>query len=197
VKITWVSPAGAGLDLALACRTAGHQIVVYGATSALPAVPKEGLAQACRVADLVVVDGPHPAERTPSSWRPSQDSLFFDELRRHHRVTALGPTPTIDLLVADARYLRKMCRRFGVPYGAAEGEPWSSGGWYRSKEIVPPGAFLEPWAPLFRSIGFRGWFQVDGVLTEDGPVVTGASADWPAETIPVDRTAEFLQHLAA
>jgi len=124
--------------------------------------------------------------------------LFFDELRRHHRVTALGPTPTIDLLVADARYLRKMCRRFDVPYdAAAEGDPWSSGGWYRSREVVPPGPLLEPWTPLFRSIGFRGFFRLAGVMTPTGPVVTGASADWPADAVPLDRTAEFLQHLAA
>lgn len=209
MKVVWVSPSGAGLDLARGCRTAGHQIVAYlpsparteaptEASTDLPEVPKSGLAQACRVADLVVVDGPHPAEKTATSWRPSVDSLFFDELRRHHRVTALGPTPTIDLLVSDPRYLRKMCRRLDVPYAtAADGEPWGVGAWFKAKEVVPPGPLLAPWVPLFKSVGFRGWFALIGVVTSDGPVVTGASADWPIEAVPNDRTAEFLQHLAA
>ena len=164
----------------------------------VPEVPQPGLAQACRVADLVVVDGPHPAEKTPSSYRPSKDSLFFDELRRHHKVTALGPTPTIDLLVADRRYLRKMCRRFDVPFNTgAEGDPWLSGAWFQLNNVIPPGPYLAPWVPLFKSIGFKGWFALTGYLTPDGPVVTGASADWPADTVPTERTAEFLQKLAA
>ncbi len=198
MKVVWISPAGAGADLVTSIRTAGHQVVSYGQPVGVPEVPQSGLAQACWVADLVVVDGPHPAQRTVSSWRPSTDSLFFDELRRHHKVTALGPTPTIDLLVADARYLRKMCRRFDVPYdAAADGDPWASGAWYRAKEIVPPGPLLLPFAPLFKSVGFRGWFELTGRLGRDGPVVTGASATWPAETIPTERTAEFLTRLAS
>lgn len=203
MRIVWVSPACAGIDLLQNVRNAGHAVVAYGSDRlpldhGIPRVQQAGLAQACRVADLVVVDGPHPAERTVSSWRPSPDALFFDELRRHHRVTALGPTPTVDLLVADARYLRKMCRRFGVPYdSAAEGEPWSSGAWFKSKEIIPPSPYVVAFAPLFKSVGFRGYFELTGVLTSEGPVVTGASAEWPAEAIPTERTAEFLQRLAA
>lgn len=197
MKVVWVSPAGAGADLAASVAAAGHAVVSYGTLAGIPKVGKPGLAQACRVADLVVVDGPHAAEKTASSWKPSADALFFDELRRHYDVTALGPTPTVDLLVADPRYLRKMCRRFGVPYGVADGQPWSSGAWFKSKDVVPPGPLVTAFAPLFKSVGFRGWFELTGVLTPDGPVVTGANADWPAETIPTDRTAEFLAHLAS
>lgn len=198
MRCVWVSPEGAHVETALRIQAAGHAVVTYGhGASGLPAVPKLGLADAARVADLVVVDGPYPLTRNGRSWKPSLDSLFWDELRRHYQVVALGPTPTVDLLVGDRRYLRKMCARFGVPYDlAAQGSAWSSGAWFSATGAVPPGPFLDPFVSLFKSVGFRGWFALHGVLTADGPVVQAASAEWAADTVPEGREAEWLQALA-
>lgn len=196
MKVLWVSPTGYGQTVATEVKDAGHTILSYG--SALPGiapVDKGALTAFAKAADLVVVDGPFPLLPTRRSWRPAPEALFFDELRRHHAVVALGPTPTVDLLVGDPRYLRKMCGRYGIPYSPdyAAGEVWSSGGWFLGHEIVPDGPYLRPLAPLFKSVGFRGWFELLGTMTEDGPVVRGAEARWDPETIPEARAAEWLQ----
>lgn len=197
MKIVWVSPRGDNLSVAGILQSQGHQVVTYGITGELPVVPKAGLAQAAVVADLVVVDGPHLLERTRRSWKPSQDALFFDEMRRKHGVTALGPTPTIDLLVGDRRYLRKTCTRFGVPFDlTALGEPWMSGAWFKAHEIIPPGPYLDPFAPLFKAVGFRGWFQLQGVMTTDGPMVQSADASWAADTVPTGLEYSWLKMLS-
>lgn len=200
MKVTWISPQGAGLEIAKRVRDAGHQVVVYGLEGELPRVEKQDLFTFASAADLVVVDGTFPVERTRRnggrvgrSWRPDRDALFVDELRRKHDVQALGPTPTVDLLVGDRRYLRKWCERLSIPYAPdAEGAAWSSGAWFKDNEIVPPGVYLESWKPLFKSIGFRGWFELEGVMTKDGPAVQRCNAHWPTYQIPLGREAEFL-----
>lgn len=185
------------MDVARRIRDAGHMVVSYGVSSDLPVIPKSGLAEAARVADLVVVDGPFPLSKTRRSWKPSQDSLFFDELRRRYNVTALGPTPTVDLLVGDKRYLRKMCTRFNVPYDElATGESWDSGAWFTPAGVIPPGPYLDPFGPLFKAVGFRGWFCLHGVLTMDGPMVQSADASWASDTVPMGDEAQWLKALS-
>lgn len=199
MKIVWVSPEGDGLEFARAIATAGHDLVVYGASGDLPAVVKGALAPFCQAADLVVVDAPFALAPTRRSWKPSAESLFVDELRRHYHVTALGPTPTVDLLVGDARYLRKMCGRFEIPYArTADGDPWTSGAWFLGVSVVPDGPYLRPFAPLFKSVGFKGWFELTGVLHPlDGPIVTGACATWDQSLVPAFREAEWLHGMAS
>lgn len=194
MRIVWVSPTGAQGHIASLLRQQGHAIVSYGTViEGVPAIAKPLLAQTTRSADLVVVDSPFPVAKTRRSFKPSQDSLFFDEMRRKHKVVALGPTPTVDLLVGDARYLRKMCTRFGVPYDKqAEGPEWSSGAWF-VPEPVPVGPYLGSFVPLFKCVGFRGWFCLHGVITEDGPVVQSADAVWASDTIPEGKEAEWLK----
>lgn len=197
MRLLWVSPQGDGTVIAEKVRDAGHQVVVYGEGVGLPLVKQADLWAFAKASDLVVVDGPFPVVRTRRSWRPHQDSLFFDELRRAYRITALGPTPTVDLLLGDPRYLRKWCERLTIPYAKiGEGVPWSSGGWYRANEIIPDGPYLGVWKPLFKAVHFRGWFELLGVMSEEGPVVTGARGGWPGETIPEGQEAEFLMRMA-
>jgi hypothetical protein len=116
-------------------------------------------------------------------------------------VVALGPTPTVDLLVGDARYLRKILGRFGIPTGPGgcgdDEEPWSSGAWFLGHRIIPDGPYLANLAPLFRSVGFRGWFELTGFVSPDGPIVTGCSAAWPADTLPTGREAAWLKEMEA
>jgi hypothetical protein len=196
MKVLWVSPQGDGAQIAQRLVTSGHTVVGWG--SPMPGVlhvNREGLAPFAQRADLVVVDGTFPLVQTRRSWRPSTESLFFDELRRHHRVVALGPTPTVDLLVGDPRYLRKILGRFGIPCGPAEGEPWSSGAWFHGNRVTPEGPYLGSLVPLFKSVGFRGWYELTGVVTEDGPIVTGCNAHWPADTLPEGREAAWLETL--
>lgn len=198
MNIVWVSPEGDGKEIVDRVITAGHSVVAYGMHGlAAPYVVQGALAPFCRSADLVVVDGPFPLTPTRRSWKPANESLFVDELRRHYNVRAIGPTPTIDLLIGDRRYLRKMCGRFDVPYRqSAEGEPWSSGGWFLGNSVVPEGPYLRAWVPLFKSVGFRGWFELTGTVTPDGPIVTGARADWDTSIIPDGREAEWFAEMA-
>lgn len=193
MKILWISPKGDGSVLAERLRESGHQVVAYGEAHNLPLVQQPNLFQFAKASDLVVVDGSFPLVRTRRSWRPHQDALFFDELRRAYSIPALGPTPTVDLLVGDRRYLRKWCTKLNIPYDPdASGDSWASGGWFRGNEIVPPGPYLDAWKPLFKSVGFRGYFELQGVVTPDGPVVQRASSAWPADQIPEGREADFL-----
>lgn len=198
MKILWVSPLGAGIDLANRLKDT-HQVVVYGEGARLPLVKQQDLYTFAKHSDLVVVDGPFPVVRTRRSWRPHQDALFFDELRRQYNVTALGPTPTVDLMVGDRRYFRKWCERLRVPYSATTdigSKSWSSGGWFKGNEVIPPGPYLDVWKPVFKSVGFRGFFELHGYLGSDGPIVTGCSASWYAQDVPEGREAEFLQEMA-
>jgi hypothetical protein len=197
MKVLWVSPEGAGWATAQGLIAAGHTVVGWG-LGASNLIAREGLAPFARAADLVVVDGTFPLVPTRRSWRPSTESLFFDELRRHHQVIALGPTPTVDLLVGDARYLRKIMGRFGIPCESMSGsmsgsEPWSSGAWFHGNKVTPDGPYLASLVPLFKSVGFRGWFELTGVVTGDGPLVTGCNAAWPPDTLPDGREAAWLQ----
>jgi hypothetical protein len=179
---------------------AGHTIAVYGESDDLPAITAQATYAFAKAADLVVVDSTFPLERTRRSWKPSPASTFVEELRRKHDVVALGPTPTVDLLVGDRRYLRKWCERLGIPWQHDSdilGPAWTSGAWFKANDVVPPGPYLESWKPLFKSINFRGWFQLDGRMTPDGPVVNGASATWSPSAIPDAREAEFLRGMAA
>lgn len=191
----WVSPNGDGAVTAQALAGQGHAVVSWPAEiPGLPIIVRDKLAAFSRAADLVVVDGPFALERTARSWRPAAASLFFDELRRKHGVNAVGPTPTVDLLAGDARYFRKWCHRLKIPYAinpVVDVEPWIAGGWFMGDEILPPGPFLEPWKPIFKSVGFRGWFGVVGV----GEALTACDARWNPASIPAGREAEFLQHL--
>lgn len=200
MRFLWVSPTGTGLEIAHRLITGGHTVVGWGSPlEGIPAIDRLGLMSFARAADLVIVDGTFPLVPTRRSWRPSTESLFFDELRRHHDILALGPTPTVDLLAADGRYLRKIMGRFGIPAGPADlpGEPWSSGAWFLGNRVVPHGPYLSSLVPLFKSVGFRGWFELTGVVTEDGPVVTGCNASWPPDTLPAGREADWLREMAA
>ena len=114
-----------------------------------------------------------------------------------YNVIALGPTPTVDLLCADRRYLRKWCGKLNIPYDPSGDEAnWSSGALFRSNEIIPPGPYLDQWKSLFKAVGFRGWFELQGYVTSDGPVVTGASATWPTD-IPTGKEVDFLLKMAS
>lgn len=197
MKILWVSPKGDGIQLADRLSSAGNQVVLYGEGAGLPLVQQKDLFVFAKMSDLVVVDSSFPVVRTRRSWRPHQDALFWDELRRQYEINAIGPTPTIDLLVGDKRYLRKWCGKLGIPFDQqAEGDPWSSGAWFRENEIVPPGPYMEPWKPLFKSVGFHGWFELFGVIGPDGPVVKAADSTWPIEQIPEGKELDFLQRVA-
>ena len=188
VKIAWVSPEGAGKDTALRLREQGHTLISWPADVGVPLAPRDKLASFCRAADLVVVDGPFPCDRTIRSWKPSVASLFVDELRRKYRVKALGPTPTIDLLCGDQRYFKKWCRRLSITWTNTALDPWESGGWFDGKTFTPTGPYLESWKPLFKSVGFRGWWQLTGV----GEALVGCDARWNPAAIPDGREAEFL-----
>lgn len=195
MKLLWVSPRGQGIDLASKIREAGHQVVVYGEGAGLPLVKQQDLYKFAKLSDLVVVDGSFPVVRTRRSWRPHQDALFFDELRRAYGVQALGPTPTVDLLVGDRRYLRKWCSKLGISFDqvpGGSGEPWSTGAWFRDKDIIPPGPLLASFAPLFKSVGFRGYFELAGRIDGDGPVVEHASSSWLNNGLPAGDELEFL-----
>jgi hypothetical protein len=198
VKVLWVSPQGDGADIASRLVLSGHTVVGWGHPMPnVQSVERTGLAPFAQAADLVVVDGTFPLVQTRRSWRPATEALFFDELRRHHRVVALGPTPTVDLLVGDARYLRKIMGRFGIPAGPVDlvGEPWSSGAWFHGNKVTPDGPYLASLVPLFKSVGFRGWYELTGVVTEDGPVVTACNGSWPADALPEGREADWLAAL--
>lgn len=202
MKILWVSPSGTGIETAVRLVATGHTVVSWGPHGAAYAgtsgIDRMGLAPFAQVADLVVIDDIFPLVATRRSWRPSTESLFFDEMRRHHDVVALGPTPTVDLLVGDARYLRKIMGRFGIPSGKEDltAEPWSSGAWFHGSKVTPEGPYLASLVPLFKSVGFRGWFELIGHITEDGPVVTSCNARWPADTLPEGREAAWLEEMA-
>ena len=214
MKLLWISPRGNGLDLATRLREAGNQVVVYGEGAGLPLVKQKDLYKFAELSDLTVIDGSFPLVRTRRSWRPHQDALFFDELRRQYHTVCLGPTPTIDLLVGDRRYLRKWCAKLGISYepqrvagldrtavsGPADASTvshFSTGAWFRDKDIVPPGPYLASWQPLFKSVGFRGWFQLTGYVSEAGPVIQSATADWPVEDLPTGSELDFLIKMAA
>ena len=198
MKILWISPQGEGVLLAERLRDSGHTVIIYGEAVGFPLVKQANLYQFAKASDLLVVDGNFPLVRTRRSWRPHQDALFLDELRRAYHIKALGTTPTIDLLIGDPRYLRKWCERLTIPYTKDEivGESWTSGGWFRANDIIPNGPYLAAWKPLFKSVGFRGWFEMSGVMSQDGPIVTGASGGWPSETIPEGQEADFLNRMA-
>ena len=194
MNIAWISPSGAGREIVQKLLQTEHTVIAYGEDVGVPSIEKKVLAPVCRNADLVVVDGTFPLKDTKRSFRPADVSLFLDELRRKHRVVALGPTPTIDLLVQDARYFTKWCRRLGIPHARKihEGEAWTSGAWFVGNEVIPPGPFLEPWKPIFKSVGFRGWFELYGM----GETVLTCSADWTDAPVPPDQVAEFLVAMA-
>lgn len=217
MKLLWISPRGEGLDLATRLRESGNQVVVYGEGAGLPLVQQKDLYKFAEISDLCVIDGSFPLVRTRRSWRPHQDALFFDELRRAYNVTALGPTPTIDLLVADRRYLRKWCGKLGIAYehaglaGTDEVNPeggdgqrplrpsvsdFATGAWFRGSDIIPQGPLLASWQPLFKSVGFRGWFELTGYIGESGPVITGASSAWPSD-LPDGQELDFLKKMAS
>lgn len=199
MKLLWISPRGEGLDIATRLRESGNQVVVYGEGAGLPLVQQKDLYKFAELSDLTVIDSSFPLVRTRRSWRPHQDALFFDELRRAYHVTALGPTPTLDLLAGDRRYLRKWCGKLGIAYSSPLEAPvsdFSTGGWFRDKEVVPAGPLLLSWVPLFKSVGFRGWFELSGFIGEDGPVVTGARTSWPDAAIPNGNELEFLLKMA-
>jgi hypothetical protein len=215
MKLLWISPRGEGIDLATRVRAAGNQVVVYGEGAGLPLVQQKDLYKFAELADLCVIDGSFPLVRTRRSWRPHQDALFFDELRRAYGVKALGPTPTVDLLVGDRRYLRKWCAKLGIAYqhpgsnsevagldDSAAGDnaggqerasvsDFSTGAWFRGNDIIPPGPLLSGWAPLFKSVGFRGYFELVGSIGANGPVISRASATWPTD-IPEGAELDFL-----
>jgi hypothetical protein len=206
LNVLWISPEGAGLSTAEKIRTAGNQLMVYpGMGTNVPelgTVARVDLWTWASTADLLVVDGPFPLTRTRSgSLRPSDESLFIDELRRHYSKIAIGPTPTVDLLVGDLRYFYKWCGdRLDIPWTnipetVPDAQPWSSGTWFRRGEIVADGPYLKPWSQLFERVGFRGWFELDGVVGPSGIVVTGCSATWAEDTIPEGKEAEFLRAL--
>jgi len=202
MKLLWISPRGNGLDLASRLREAGNQVVVYGEGAGLPLVRQKDLYKFAELSDLTVIDGSFPLVRTRRSWRPHQDALFFDELRRAYSTVCLGPTPTVDLLVGDRRYLRKWCGKLGIAFSTDPTLPagvsdFSTGAWFRDKDIIPPGPLLASWQPLFKSVGFRGWFELTGYIGEDGPVVNGATADWPVNELPADHELDFLVKMAA
>ena len=193
-----VSPRAEGADLATRLRETGHAVVTYGEAVGLPLVAQKDLYQFARASDLVVVDESFPLVRTRRSYRPHQDALFFDELRRAYDIKALGPTPTIDLLIGDARYLKKWCGKLGIAYDTkADGESWSSGAWFRKDDVIPPGPLLESWKPLFKAVGFRGWFELRGVIGADGPIVQAAVSTWPVEQIPAGQEADFLRRISS
>ena len=196
MKVLWVSPTGSGLSVAQRVKDAGHQVVTYGSADVLPEVATPYLYTFAKAADLVVVDGPFPLALNKRSFVPAKDALFFDEVRRNHDIVALGPTPTVDLLVGDRRYFRKWCDRLSIPYARDAAGDWTSGAWFRANDIVPPGPYLESWKPLFKAIGFRGWFELKGEMTSNGPVVSGCSAVWTPETIPQGREADFLLEMS-
>lgn len=196
MKVLWVSPTGSGLSVAQRVRDAGHQVVSYGGETDLPKIEQAYVYTFAKAADLVVVDGAFPVEKTKRSFKPSKDSLFFDEVRRNHDIIALGPTPTVDLLVGDRRYFRKWCERLGIAYSPSTDNSWSSGAWFRANEIVPPGPYLDAWKPIFKAVGFRGWFALHGEVTASGPVVSGCSASWEPSTIPEGREADFLLEMS-
>ncbi len=213
MKLLWVSPRGEGIDLATKIRDAGHQVVMYGEGAGLPLVQQQDLYKFAKLSDLVVVDGAFPVVRTRRSWRPHQDALFFDELRRAYGIVALGPTPTIDLLVGDRRYLRKWCSKLGITFEPAanpgvsgsvaeadlphgSGEPWATGAWFRDKDIIPPGPLLASFAPLFKSVGFRGYFELSGYIGQDGPVVQRASTAWLDNDLPAGAEVDFLLRMS-
>lgn len=219
MKLLWISPRGEGLDLATRLRESGNQVVVYGEGAGLPLVQQKDLYKFAELSDLCVIDGSFPLVRTRRSWRPHQDALFFDELRRAYHVAALGPTPTIDLLTGDRRYLRKWCGKLGIAYeqpglgkGHAEASgsnvsssnaaaeraglsDFSTGAWFRGSDVIPPGPYLASWQPLFKSVGFRGWFELSGYVGPDGPVVQRANANWPSD-IPEGSELDFLLKMA-
>lgn len=196
MKILWVSPEGAGKVTAESLKSQGHGIVAWGSgagTLDVPLIQQSALTAFATVADLVVVDGPFPLVRTNRSWRPCTQSLFFDELRRKHAIRALGPTPTVDLLCADVRYFKKWLKRLAIPY--VDHKPadtaWISSGWFHGSAVTPTGPYLEPWKPLFKSVGFRGHFAVAGI----GESLTACDARWNSVLVPEGREAEFLVSL--
>lgn len=196
MRILWVSPTGSGLSVAQKVRDAGHQVVAYGQTENIPTVGQDYLFTFAKAADLVVVDGPFKLEQNRRSWKPAKDALFFDEVRRHHDIVALGPTPTVDLLVGDRRYFRKWCHRLAIPYAPHTDGSWTSSAWFRGNDVVPPGPYLDAWKPLFKAIGFRGWFELQGEVGKNGPVVSACSAQWAPQAIPEGREAEFLKEMS-
>lgn len=192
MKVLWVSPDQAGAVTAQRLQAGGHTVVSWPSEIAgIPVISRSALTAFATAADLVVVDGPFGLERTSRSWRPAMASLFFDELRRKHRVTAIGPTPTVDLLCGDARYFRKWCQRLKIPYTRELENPWTAGGWFHGHEVLPTGPYLEAWKPLFKSVGFRGWFELVGV----GEALTGCDARWNPQSIPEGREREFLMEM--
>lgn len=197
MKLLWISPRGEGLDMATRIRESGNQVVVYGEGAGIPLVAQQDLYKFAQLSDLCVIDGSFPLVRTRRSWRPHQDALFFDELRRQYHITALGPTPTVDLLVADRRYLRKWCGKLGINYepkSDAGLSDFSTGAWYRGSDVIPPGPLLASWQPLFKSVGFRGWFELTGSMGPDGPVISSANASWPE--VPAGQEVDFLTKMA-
>lgn len=197
MKLLWISPRGEGIDMASRIRESGNQVVVYGEGAGLPLVQQKDLYKFAELADLCVIDGSFPLVRTRRSWRPHQDALFFDELRRAYGIKALGPTPTIDLLAGDRRYLRKWCGKLGIAFDheRASVSDFASGAWFRGNEVVPPGPLLACWVPLFKSVGFRGYFELSGTVGLNGPVVSTASATWP-DDIPAGSELDFLLKMA-
>jgi hypothetical protein len=196
LKVLWVSPTGSGLSVAQRVKAAGHQVVTYGTGEDMPTIDTPHLFTFAKAADLVIVDGPFPLTPNKRSLMPARDALFFDEVRRNHDIVALGPTPTVDLLVGDRRYFRKWCDRLSIPYARDAAGDWTSGAWFRANDIVPPGPYLESWKPLFKAVNFRGWFELKGEMTAGGPVVSSCSAVWTPETIPAGREADFLLEMS-
>lgn len=194
MKIVWISPNADGAVTAQALQAQGHTLVSWPSDVGVPVIMRQGLANFAKAADLLVVDGPFPLERTQRSWKPSVASLFIDELRRKHGIKALGPTPTVDLLCGDERYFRKWCGRLKIPYTRTpDGEVWTGGAWYAGNDVIPPGPYLDPWKVVFKSVGFRGYFGLVGV----GETVTACDARWNASGIPEGRESAFLASLSA
>jgi len=179
MRVLWISPTGTGLAAVQPLLDRGDTVVGYGPTvnERLPEVKQAQLYPFAAKADLLVVDSPFPLVKTPSSWRPSQESLFIEELRRHHQIRTLGATPTVDLLHGDARYLRKWCKRLALVYDPAPGEPaWEQSAWW--SDMVDD-ISLAPWKALFQTIQFRGYFTLRGVVDDLGRRVASCDATLP------------------
>ncbi len=129
MRITWVSPWGAGWSIAHKLRAAGNKVVYYNPSrnkngaGLLPETDADGWYDYARKSDLVVMDGVAPSSRRKRSWDASNLVKDLEQLRRAG-VPVIGTAPgTIELLSTDPRYQRKMLTRLGVSSQLNRPEP--------------------------------------------------------------------------